>query len=68
MTIRTIAYWTTTAILVFAIASGGIGELLQAWGTPETALVLGYPMYILTILGFWKLLGSVALLAPAFRA
>ena len=27
---------------------------------------LGYPVYILTILGIWKILGTVALLVPKF--
>jgi len=27
---------------------------------------LGYPVYVLTILGCWKLLGGVALLVPRF--
>ncbi|MBV9168979.1 MAG: DoxX family protein, partial [Chloroflexi bacterium] len=66
MNTRSVAYWTATAVLVFAVVSGGIGELLHAWGTPDTALVLGYPMYILTILGFWKLLGGIALVVPGF--
>jgi hypothetical protein len=48
---RTIAYWTTTSVLVFAMLSGGIGELGQQWGTLETVSILGYPPYFLTILG-----------------
>ena len=27
---------------------------------------LGYPVYFITILGFWKVLGAIALLAPRF--
>jgi hypothetical protein len=27
---------------------------------------LGYPVYLLTILGVWKLLGAIALLVPRF--
>jgi uncharacterized membrane protein YphA (DoxX/SURF4 family) len=27
---------------------------------------LGYPIYLLTILGIWKVLGGIALLAPRF--
>jgi hypothetical protein len=27
---------------------------------------LGYPLYFVTILGFWKVLGAMALLAPRF--
>jgi uncharacterized membrane protein YphA (DoxX/SURF4 family) len=63
---QTIAYWTTTGLLVFAILSGGLGELTQQWGTLETVTILGYPTYFLTILGLWKVLGSIALLQPWF--
>jgi uncharacterized membrane protein YphA (DoxX/SURF4 family) len=61
---RAIAYWTATAVLVFAVFSGGVGELLHTWGTLDTALVLGYPIYFLTILGVWKVLGAIALVTP----
>jgi uncharacterized membrane protein YphA (DoxX/SURF4 family) len=27
---------------------------------------IGYPPYVLTILGFWKVLGAIALLVPRF--
>jgi hypothetical protein len=64
MTAKPIAYWASTIFVVLAIASGGIGELLHSWGTLETVTILGYPPYFLTIIGIWKLLGSLALLAP----
>ena len=63
---RAIAYWATTAVLVFAVVSGGVGELTHEWGTLETVQVLGYPVYFLTILGLWKVLGGMALLLPLF--
>jgi uncharacterized membrane protein YphA (DoxX/SURF4 family) len=46
------------------MASGGIAELGRMWGTMETVTILGYPEYFLTIIGLWKLAGTVALLAP----
>jgi hypothetical protein len=61
---RSLVYWTTTAILVFVLLSGGIGELLHLWGTLDTATVLGYPPYFLTIIGAWKILGALVLLLP----
>jgi hypothetical protein len=63
---RHLAYWATTALLVFVLLSGGIGELLHLWGTLDTVSVLGYPAYVLTILGAWKVLAAIALLAPGF--
>lgn len=61
---RTTTYWITTIALVFAVFTGGIGELAHAWRTLETVTSLGYPSYILTILGAWKLLGAVTLVVP----
>ena len=60
------ARWGITAVLVFVMFSGGVGELTHQWGTLDTASVLGYPVYFLTIIGAWKVLGSLALLAPGF--
>jgi DoxX-like protein len=60
------ARWGITAILVFVMLSGGIGEMTHQWGTLDTARVLGYPVYFLTIIGAWKVLGSIALLVPGF--
>jgi uncharacterized membrane protein YphA (DoxX/SURF4 family) len=59
-----IGYWATTVILAFAVVSGGLGQLAHAWGTVETVTILGYPAYFLTIIGFWKVLGGIAILAP----
>ena len=64
MHVRAIAYWTTTAILACALLSGGLGELTQQWGTLETVTILGYPAYVLTMLGAWKVVGAIALLVP----
>lgn len=63
---KMIAYWTVTSILVFAIMLSGIGQLMQYGGNVELVTNLGYPLYILTILGIWKVLGAIALLVPGF--
>ncbi|TXK80701.1 DoxX family protein [Paenibacillus sp. N3.4] len=61
---KAIAYWVTTALLAFSVGSGGIGELSHQWGTLGTVEILGYPVYFLTILGIWKVLGTIAILVP----
>ena len=66
MTTRTRAYWLTTAFLIFNLLAGGLAELAQIKGNAEGMVALGYPLYLMTILGAWKVLGSVALLAPGF--
>ncbi|MFT3924510.1 MAG: DoxX family protein [Myxococcales bacterium] len=61
---RTITYWTTTALIAFFMLSGGVSELVQRPETMEGMLRLGYPSYFIAILGFWKVLGALVLLAP----
>ena len=66
MSARAVVYWVTTAFVVFNILSGGLAELAQLQGNAEGMRALGYPLYVMTILGMWKVLGSIALLAPRF--
>ena len=66
MNTRSIAYWTSTGILAFAMLSGGVVYLLGVEASVEGFVVLGYPLYVITILGVWKVLGGLALLAPGF--
>jgi uncharacterized membrane protein YphA (DoxX/SURF4 family) len=62
---KTIAYWLTTAVIACVMLSGGAAELAHLRPTAEGMLRLGYPPYVMTILGVWKVLGAIVLLAPA---
>jgi uncharacterized membrane protein len=46
--------------------SGGVGELAQQHDTVAGMSLLGYPPYFIQIIGFWKILGGIALLVPAW--
>jgi len=70
---KTIGYWTTTTLIALETLTGGITDLVHG----RTMLVsgptvvdvitqLGYPVYLLTILGVWKILGGITLLVPRF--
>ncbi|QRG65186.1 DoxX family protein [Brevibacillus choshinensis] len=61
-----IAYWTVTSILAASMMLSGIGQLMQYGGNIELVTGLGYPVYVLTILGIWKVLGAIALVVPGF--
>ncbi|WNB90962.1 DoxX family protein [Bacillus sp. NEB1478] len=63
---KMIAYWSVTLLLSAAVMLSGIGQLMQYGGNVELVTNLGYPLYILTILGIWKVLGSIALVVPGF--
>jgi hypothetical protein len=61
---KTIGYRATTGLLVLGAVAGGGGQLARAPANVEAIVALGYPVYLLTILGFWKLCAAAALLAP----
>ncbi len=63
---KVIGYWTTTVVLVFAVGSGGLGKLAHLRNNVEGIVHLGYPLYVITIIAFWKALGAITLLAPDF--
>ena len=64
---KNIAYWTTTVLVASFIGSGGVVQVAQFLGNVHGVVpVLGYPLYFFAILGFWKVLGAVAILAPRF--
>lgn len=63
---KTLAYWTVTLLLAAAVMLSGIGQLMQYGGNLELVTNLGYPLYVLTILGIWKVLGAIALVMPGF--
>lgn len=61
-----IIYWISTLWLSLGMVSSGIVQLLNMEEETEFIIELGYPPYLLTILGIWKLLGVVAVLVPRF--
>lgn len=61
-----IIYWVATIWLSLGMLSGGIFQLLKMEDAVKSFTHLGYPMYLLTILGLWKILGVIAVLVPKF--
>ena len=62
-----IIYWIATIWLALGMLSTAIVQLIKM--EEEVAITvqqLGYPTYLLTILGIWKILGVVAVLIPKF--
>lgn len=59
-------YWTTTTLIALAFLSGGAAYLFRADVPLRGMAELGYPAYFVTILGIWKVLGGLAILAPRF--
>jgi len=61
-----IIYWIFTIWLALGMLSTGIVQLLKVEEEVESITQLGYPPYLLTILGVWKILGTIVVLIPKF--
>jgi hypothetical protein len=71
MKIKLLGYWVATALIGLETLAGGATDLMHG----RTSLVsgpfvldvithLGYPAYLLVILGIWKVLGGIVLFVP----
>src|SRR5215471_5166927 len=64
-----ITYWIATLWLALGMVATGLVQLSKGKGGQgglDMVTHLGYPAYLLTMLGVWKILGVVALLIPKF--
>lgn len=61
-----IIYWIATLWLALGMTATGIVQLIPMKEEAEMIQRLGYPLYFLTLLGVWKLLGVIAILIPKF--
>jgi hypothetical protein len=62
MKLKTIAYWTATTLIALETFAGGIVDLTHGrtdvFSGPrvdDVIISLGYPLYVLAILGVWKI-------------
>ena len=63
---KKISYWIFTLWLALGMVSTGIVQLIRMPEEVANFAGLGYPLYLMTLIGVWKLLGTVAVLAPGF--
>jgi hypothetical protein len=64
MQAKNIGYWAATGIFCAALGAGGVMSLTGGGDMHEEITGLGFPEYMLSILGVAKVLGAAALLAP----
>lgn len=69
--LKLIGYWAATIAVSLEMLAGGVTDLVHGGtglfvGEPVVLVLahLGYPMYLLMILGVWKLPCALVLLAP----
>jgi hypothetical protein len=65
--IRTIAYWICTFLIAFEMTAGAIWGLLRIEYVRVVFAHLGYPIYLGTILGFWKVPFAMVLFLPGLQ-
>ncbi|MCF0050597.1 DoxX family protein [Dyadobacter sp. LJ53] len=61
-----IIYWVATLWLSLGMVSSGAVQLIKLKEEVDMMTHLGYPLYFLTIIGVWKMLGVIAVLVPKF--
>jgi DoxX-like family len=64
-----IIYWISTIWLALGMLSTGAVQLFkgkEGAGGVDSIAHLGYPIYFLTILSVWKILGVITVLIPKF--
>lgn len=61
-----IIYWVATLWLALGMFSTGLVQIFKMKEEVDMITRLGYPVYFLTILGVWKILGVIAILIPRF--
>ncbi|MDE3247677.1 MAG: DoxX family protein, partial [Bacteroidota bacterium] len=59
-----IIYWIATGWLALGMFSTGLVQLLRQQKEVEKITRLGYPLYFISLLAVWKLLGVLAVLLP----
>lgn len=66
MNARTLGYWIPTALFALAMTGSGVFNASRAEPIVQAMAHLGFPAWLPLLLGVWKLLGVVAILAPGF--
>lgn len=59
-----IIYWIFTLWTALGMISTAIVQLMKHPDEVQNFTTLGYPMYLMTIIGVWKILGVIAILIP----
>lgn len=63
---KKITYWIATLWLALGMVSTGVVQLMQMEEEVQKFNELGYPIYLMAVLGIWKILGTIAILVPRY--
>lgn len=59
-----IIYWVATLWLALGMVSTGMVQIQKVQEEVDNFTQLGYPGYLMTLIGVWKILGVLAVLIP----
>src|SRR5262245_29149525 len=62
--VASVAHWICTSLTAFFFVSGGLAYVMAVPEVAQGVIQLGFPMYFVRLLGVWKVLGGLAILAP----
>lgn len=64
--IKSITYWLFTGIIALETAAGAQWDLSRNDFVTQVFTHLGYPLYLLTIIGVWKIPAFIIILIPKY--
>ena len=62
-----IIYWIATVLFTVGMLSSGLAQIFHAKAMVDIVVPLGYPLYFLSIIGIWKVLGVIVVLMPGWK-
>jgi uncharacterized membrane protein len=64
---KLIIYWIATILMSVGMFGSGVAQIIRAKQMVDIINHVGYPLYVMTILGVWKILGVITILLPGFK-
>lgn len=62
-----IIYWLASGLLAIGMLQSGVFSIMRTKEWVDLVTGLGYPVYFLTLIGVWKILGVIVILIPGFK-
>jgi uncharacterized membrane protein len=64
---KLVIYWVATVLMSVGMFGSGVAQIIRAKQMVDIINHVGYPLYVMTILGVWKILGVITILLPGFK-
>jgi hypothetical protein len=64
---KLIIYWVATILMSVGMFGSGLAQIIRAKQMLDIINHVGYPPYVMDILGTWKILGVITILLPGFK-